>query len=136
MPKALQRAFQTVSHGSLKDHKSRQVSINDILWADKIIIMEPENKSDLLEMLGSMHLSDKPRYDRIVGKITSLAQLGGKQAVDDPHHYSPGTLEYGKVVLNLAYLANSLVELWETQRSWPETGKEVDAEAAAGPFGS
>nr|DAI54133.1 MAG TPA: Protein-tyrosine-phosphatase [Caudoviricetes sp.] len=136
VPKALQRAFQTVSHGSLKDHKSRQVSINDILWADKIIIMEPENKSDLLEMLGSMHLSDKPRYDRIVGKITSLAQLGGKQAVDDPHHYSPGTLEYGKVVLNLAYLANSLVELWETQRSWPETGKEVDAEAAAGPFGS
>lgn len=56
--------------------------------------------------------------------------------MDDPHHYSPGTLEYGKVVLNLAYLANSLVELWETQRSWPETGKEADAETAAGPFGS
>lgn len=30
----------------------------------------------------------------------------------------------------------SRTEVWETQRSWPETGKEVDAEAAAGPFGS
>ncbi len=27
-------------------------------------------------------------------------------------------------------------ELRETQRSWPETGKEADAETAAGPFGS
>lgn len=89
VPKALQRAFQTVSQGSLKSHKSRQVSINDILWADKIIIMEPENKNDLLQMLGSLHLSDKPRYDQIVSKIISLAQIGGKTAVDDPHHYSP-----------------------------------------------
>lgn len=98
--------------------------------------MEPENKSGLLEMLGSMHLSDKPRYGRIAGKITSPAQLGGKQAVDGPHHYSPGTPEYGKAVLDLAYPANSPVELRETQRSWPETGKEAGAEAAAGPFGS
>lgn len=40
VPKSLQRAFQTVSQGSLKSHKSRPVGISDILWADKIIIME------------------------------------------------------------------------------------------------
>lgn len=51
------------------------------------------------------------------------------------HHYSPGTLEYGKAVLDLAYLADSLVELRETQRPRPGTGKEAGAEAAAGPFG-
>lgn len=45
--------------------------------------MEPENKSDLLQMLGSLHLSDKPRYDHIVSKIISLAQIGGKTAVDE-----------------------------------------------------
>lgn len=28
------------------------------------------------------------------------------------------------------------VQVWATQRSWPETGKEADAETAAGPFGS
>lgn len=35
VPKALQRAFQTVSQGSLKSHRSRPVEISDILWADK-----------------------------------------------------------------------------------------------------
>ena len=130
VPKSLQRAFQTVSQGSLKSHKSRPVGISDILWADKIIIMEPENKNDLLQMLGSLHLSDKPRYDQIVSKIISLAQIGGKTAVDDPHHYSPGTIEYGKVVLNLACLTAVLLETWEAQRSLsggknPKTGNRT-----------
>lgn len=130
VPKSLQRAFQTVSQGSLKSHKSRPVGISDILWADKIIIMEPENKNDLLQMLGSLHLSDKPRYDQIVSKIISLAQIGGKKAVDDPHHYSPGTIEYGKVVLNLACLTSALLEMWEAQRSLsggknPKTGNRT-----------
>lgn len=141
VPKSLQRAFQTVSQGSLKSHKSRPVEISDILWADKIIIMEPENKNDLLQMLGSLHLSDKPRYDQIVSKIISLAQIGGKTAVDDPHHYSPGTIEYGKVVLNLACLTAVLLETWEAQRSLSggeksKNRKPDDAESAAGPFGA
>lgn len=93
--------------------------------------MEPENKNDLLQMPGSLHLSDKPRYDQIVSKIISLAQIGGKTAVDDPHHYSPGTIEYGKAVLNLACLTSVLLETWEARRSWggggkiqrPETGR-------------
>lgn len=117
------------------------MGISDILWADKIIIMEPENKSDLLQMLGSLHLSDKPRYDHIVSKIISLAQIGGKTAVDDPHHYSPGTIEYGKVVLNLACLTAVLLETWEAQRSLSggeksKDRKPDDAESAAGPFGA
>lgn len=140
-PKSLQRAFQTVSQGSLKSHKSRPVGISDILWADKIIIMEPENKNDLPRMLGSPRLSDKPRYDQIVSKIISLAQIGGKTAVDDPHHYSPGTIEYGKVVLNLACLTAVLLETREAQRSLSggeksKDRKPDDAESAAGPFGA
>lgn len=103
--------------------------------------MEPENKSDLLQMLGSLHLSDKPRYGHIVSKIISLAQIGGKTAVDDPHHYSPGTIEYGKVVLNPACLTSVLLETWEAQRSWGGGEKSKDrkpdgAESAAGPFGA
>lgn len=141
VPKSLRRAFRTVSQGSLKSHKSRPVGISDILWADKIIVMEPENKNDLLQMLGSLHLSDKPRYDRIVSKIISLAQIGGKTAVDDPRHYSPGTIEYGKVVLNLACLTAVLLETWEARRSWgggekSKDRKPDDAESAAGPFGA
>lgn len=141
VPKSLQRAFQTVSQGSLKSHKSRPVEISDILWADKIIIMEPENKNDLPRMLGSPRLSDKPRYDQIVSKIISLAQIGGKKAVDDPRHYSPGTIEYGKVVLNLACLTSVLLEMWEAQRSLSggeksKDRKPDDAESAAGPFGA
>lgn len=89
VPKSLQRAFQTVSQGSLKSHKSRPVGISDILWADKIIIMEPENKNDLLQMLGSLHLSDKPRYDQIVSKIISLAQIGGKDSRGRPSPLLP-----------------------------------------------
>lgn len=85
--------------------------------------------------------SDKPRYDQIVSKIISLAQIGGKTAVDDPHHYSPGTIEYGKVVLNLACLTAILLEMWEAQRSWSggeksKDRKPDDAESAAGPFGA
>lgn len=92
-------------------------------------------------MLGILHLSDKPRYDHIVSKIISLAQIGGKTAVDDPHHYSPGTIEYGKVVLNLACLTAVLLETWEAQRSWgggekSKDRKPDDAESAAGPFGA
>lgn len=141
VPKSLQRAFQTVSQGSLKSHKSRPVEISDILWADKIIIMEPENKNDLPQMLGSPRLSDKPRYDQIVSKIISLAQIGGKTAVDDPRHYSPGTIEYGKAVLNLACLTAVLLETREAQRSWgggekSKDRKPDDAESAAGPFGA
>lgn len=141
VPKSLQRAFRTVSRGSLKSHKSRPVGIGDILWADKIIIMEPENKSDLLQMLGSPHLSDKPRYDHIVSKIISPAQIGGKKAADDPHHYSPGTIEYGKVVLNLACPTSVLPEMREARRSWgggekSKDRKPDDAESAAGPFGA
>lgn len=140
-PNPFSGPFQTVSQGSLKSHKSRPVGISDILWADKIIIMEPENKNDLLQMLGSLHLSDKPRYDQIVSKIISLAQIGGKTAVDDPHHYSPGTIEYGKVVLNLACLTAVLLETWEAQRSLSggeksKDRKPDDAESAAGPFGA
>ena len=130
VPKSLQRAFRTVSRGSLKSHKSRPVEIGDIPWADKIIVMEPENKNDLLQMLGSLHLSDKPRYDRIVSKIISPAQIGGKTAVDDPHRYSPGTIEYGKVVLNLACLTAVLPGTREARRSWgggknPKTGNRT-----------
>lgn len=141
VPKSLQRAFRTVSRGSLKSHKSRPAGISDILWADKIIVMEPENKNDLLQMLGSLHLSDKPRYDRIVSKIISPAQIGGKTAVDDPHHYSPGTIEYGKVVLNLACLTAVLPETREARRSLSggeksKDRKPDDAESAAGPFGA
>lgn len=85
--------------------------------------------------------SDKPRYDQIVSKIISLAQIGGKTAVDDPHHYSPGTIEYGKVVLNLACLTAVLLETWEAQRSLSggeksKDRKPDDAESAAGPFGA
>lgn len=45
VPKSLQRAFQTVSQGSLKSRKPRPAGISGILWADKIAIMEPENKN-------------------------------------------------------------------------------------------
>lgn len=141
VPKSLQRAFQTVSQGSLKSHKSRPAGISGILWADKIIIMEPENKNGLLQMPGSLHLSGKPRYGQIASKIIPLAQTGGKTAVDGPHHYSPGTIEYGKAVLNPACLTAALLETWEAQRSLgggeKSKGRKPDgAESAAGPFGA
>lgn len=143
VPKSLQRAFQTVSQGSLKSHKSRPVEISDILWADKIIIMEPENKNDFLQMLGSLHLSDKPRYrpDCLQNNLPGPNRREDSP-VDDPHHYSPGTIEYGKVVLNLACLTSVLLETWEAQRSWGGGEKSKDrksdagAESAAGPFGA
>lgn len=141
VPKSLQRAFQTVSQGSLKSHKPRPVETSGILWADKTTIMEPENKNGLLQMPGSLHLSGKPRHGQIASKITSLAQTGGKTAVDGPRHYSPGTAGYGKAVLNPACLAAALLETWEAQRSLGGGEKSKDrkpdgAESAAGPFGA
>lgn len=141
VPKSLQRAFQTVSQGSLESHRPRPAGTSGILWADKITIMEPENKNGLLQMPGSLHLPDRPRHGQIASKIIPLAQTGGKKAVDGPHHCSPGTIEYGKAVLNPACLAGALLEMREARRPLgggeKSKGRKPDgAESAAGPSGA
>jgi protein-tyrosine-phosphatase len=110
VPKDLQRAFKVLSFGTLKHHKSRRVTIQDVLWADRIIIMENSNRADLMAMLEQMKEQNLPLYEEQMSKVFNLASYDGLSAVRDPYHYMAHSIIYAKVALNLAELAEKLID--------------------------